>query len=121
MEKIKILKIANDIAFKNSERFIGVYVNNEVNTQLTLLSITDGVSKSTLLRKIVIDLLAPKDLIVGVADRLYHSFKMKGEPWSDFPTAKFIRYAKKELRKKGLDKATLDLIFKEFNNLVKAK
>ncbi len=114
---IQILKVANDYDSQDANKFIGVYVCEKRNTQLMLLSISEGVSKSTLLRRMVDAFLSPRNLPQSIAERVYNLYQMKGERWSDFDIHTYKMFIKKELSERGLESVLIDKIITLFEKL----
>ena len=117
----KILTTINDVDYKGSGKFIGAYINKEDEASLILLSLSKGVSKSTLVRNAILELLIPQNVIKGVSDRMFHLFEMKATPWSDFSPRMFKVYIEKELRNKGIRPSLISDIFKKFDKLVEKR
>lgn len=120
---MKILRIAKDSkeVHVDSAKFVGLYISKELSTKLTLLSIAEGTSKSVLLRELLTEELAPKDLITMLAKRLQNLYEMKSMPWSTFNVNTFKVYAQSELLKRGLEDSLVEQILKKFDKIMSSK
>jgi hypothetical protein len=111
-----ILKTSRDTFEEDQDNFIGLYVDDSLDQQLTLLSLVEGVSKSLLLRAKMKEWLSAKDLITQLAQRLFDLRKIKGESWSRISLAQYKSNCRYELERK-LPEEIVDEIFKKFDSI----
>jgi len=116
---MKIITIMNDTTCISPSKFTGAYISKELDDKLTLMTIAEGVNKSTLIRKSISSITSSKNLVDCVAERMFHLFQMKSTSWQDFSSRMFKVYVEKELRIKGVRPSTITNIFESFDRKIK--
>ncbi len=112
---MKVFKLSSDNPGKTG-KFVGFYIDKDVDEMLTLLSIGKGESKSSMLRKYIVGLVNKQDPISLVA-RKASAIWLAG----DKSGAGFVQDIKGDLKSKGFQDSTVKKIIEVFNRLIRDK
>lgn len=97
--------------------FIGCYVDSDLNSQITLMAIALGITKSALLRNMAKQWLSSQDPAKSLAIQAKQLRGLKGQAWSDLNEEKFKSLIKKELRKSKVSEQLIGQVVTHYSQM----
>ena len=110
---MKVFKLSSDNPGKTG-KFVGFYIDKDVDEMLTLLSIGKGESKSSMLRKYIVSFISEENPISLVAKKAF----IKWRDGSHISLTKFCGDIMDDLERKGIQDGTIKKIIEEFSLLL---
>ncbi len=118
---MKIFKLLSDKLGGGGGRVVGFYVGEKTDEALTLLAISKRMSKSSLLRELVIPLVSNQDdLFLQVAKRAFLTWEYQEGTKEQVPLVEFKTDLQYDLQFRGISKINIDKIITIFNGILKA-
>lgn len=115
---LRILRKVND-TLKQTGKFVGFHIDPDEDAKLSLLASSKKISKSALIRGILVDWLRDKEVVDAVARQALVVYNFEGKSWC--PLDKYKYYLKLELIEKGANKLLIKEIMKQFDNLIEVR
>lgn len=120
MPQNHILKVSNDAVLIAQTKFMGVYIEDDLDEMLLLLSLVKGHSKSTLIRDMLRETLDRDKLTIEFGRKLVSLLQSKGETWEGTSPKLFKVWIKEEIqsRRWNLSSDIVEKAFAEYDNII---